>query len=67
MTDPPFLSISKTEGLGTGEKENAPAVKSSVSLDHGEILSEQPQDFFPVAVQVVQPAFRCLGIVFTIS
>ena len=37
MTDPPFLSISKTEGLGTGEKENAPAVKGSMGFGHGEI------------------------------
>jgi hypothetical protein len=63
MTDPPFLSISKSKSLCTGEKENAPAVKSSVSLGHGQIFDEQAEDFVLVSVQVVEPAFRGLGIV----
>ena len=39
MADPPFLSISKTEGLGAGEKENAPSVKGAMGLRHGKVLA----------------------------
>ncbi len=40
MRHPPFLSISKTKGLGAGEKENAPAVKGAMGLGHGKIFPE---------------------------
>ena len=63
MTDPPFLSISKTEGLGTGKKENAPAVKGSMGFGHGKILAEQAENFLLVDIEVLKPAFRGLGIV----
>ena len=65
MRHPPLLSIAKTEGLGTGEKENAPAVKGSMGFGHGKILAEQAENFLLVAIEVVEPAFRGLGIVGT--
>jgi hypothetical protein len=40
MTNPPLLSIPKSEGLSTGEKEDTPTVKGSVGLSHGQILVE---------------------------
>ena len=64
MRHPPLLSISKTEGLGAGKKENTPAVKSAMGLGHGKVLPEQPEDLIAIAVQVVEPTFRGHGIVF---
>ena len=63
MTDPPLLSISKSKGLGTGEEEDAPAVKGPVGIGHGKILSEQTEDFVAVMVQILEPAFRGAGVV----
>ena len=63
MTDPPFLSISKTESLSAGEKENTPTMKSTMSLRHGKIFAEQAENILLVPVQILEPAFRSLGIV----
>jgi hypothetical protein len=35
MTDPPFLSISKTKGLSTGKEKYTPTVKGPMGFSHG--------------------------------
>ena len=65
MTNPPFLSISKTKGFGTGEEENSPTMKGLPCFFLGKFLFENLEDFLSVFVHVGQPAFRGLRIVNT--
>ena len=64
MTYPPFLSISKTKGLGAGEEEYSPTMKGLPCRFQRKFLLKKLEDSFSIFVHIGQPAFRGFCVVF---
>ena len=63
MGNPPFLSVVKAEGLGTGHEEQTPAMESLPSLCFSQFLRKDLEYAGFVSVQILQPGFGGAGIV----
>ena len=64
MAYPPFLSISKTKCLGTGEEEDSPTMECKTCFFFGKFLLKELENNITVFVHVGQPTFRGFCVVF---